>query len=233
MAIKGDRDYLYLIWQDPQSRYNFIIGELSRNGEYEFSYHQDHTKAADRGFSPLVAFPVTSKKYESKVLFPAFTSRLPDKKRRDIKKILSKYHLPDYDEYEMLKKTGARLPYDNLEFIDPIFPENELVKRDFYIAGSRHYLGCHGDECIDLSFLTVGEEVIMEFEPTNPHDSNAIKITSTTEKLLGYVPRYYSETLTARMKDGSNCTLVITEVNQDSNCHNCIKVDLKIEPAKG
>ena len=41
-------------------------------------------------------------------------------KRRDIKEILEKYEMTEYDPYELLKRNGGRLPIDNYEFICPI-----------------------------------------------------------------------------------------------------------------
>ena len=35
---------------------------------------------------------------------PAFASRLPDPKRRDIDKILKKYNMSEYDQFTLLKK---------------------------------------------------------------------------------------------------------------------------------
>ena len=55
--------------------------------------------------------------YRSEELFPAFSSRLPDRKRKDIDKILKKYNLDEYDTYELLKRSGAKLPIDNLQFV--------------------------------------------------------------------------------------------------------------------
>ena len=52
----------------------------------------------------MVAFPDLSKTYYNDILFPAFSSRLPDKNRVDIVDILKKYDLEEYDEYELLKK---------------------------------------------------------------------------------------------------------------------------------
>ena len=55
-------------------------------------------------------------KYEN--LFPVFASRLPDRRRKDIKKILYKYGLLEYDSYELLRRSGAKLPTDHLQFRD-------------------------------------------------------------------------------------------------------------------
>jgi len=120
VSRKDNRDYIYLIWKEPNTRRNYIVGQLSRNGQYEFSYGHEINKAIENGFKPLISFEDVDKLYKSDTLFPTFTSRLPDKKRRGIEKILSKYNLKEYDAYKLLKRSGARLPIDNLEFIDPM-----------------------------------------------------------------------------------------------------------------
>ncbi len=79
------------------------------------------------------------KVYESDVLFPVFASRLPDRKRRDINKILEKYGLVEFDEFELLRKSEARLPIDTYSFIDPIFSADETVEREFFVMGVRHH----------------------------------------------------------------------------------------------
>ncbi|MBU3181659.1 hypothetical protein [Clostridium psychrophilum] len=56
-------------------------------------------------------------------MFPAFSSRLPDKRRKDVKEILAKY-----DAFELLKKSGGKLPIDSLKFIDPIFLDEKILK---------------------------------------------------------------------------------------------------------
>ena len=115
-----DRDYLYLIWKDPETRRNYIIGELSKNGQFEFNYCQEIDTAIEKGFELLISFDNKDTVYKSDILFPTFSSRLPDKKRKDISRILDKYGLKEYNEYKLLKRSKARLPIDNLESIDPI-----------------------------------------------------------------------------------------------------------------
>lgn len=48
-----------------------------------------------------------------------------------MKEILQKYGLNEYDEYMLLKRSGARLPIDSLEFIDPILDTDGSVTRIF------------------------------------------------------------------------------------------------------
>ena len=111
------RDYLYLIWKSEQSRTQYIVGQLVKNGQYEFRYAKEVQAALNDGFTPLLCFPDVQKVYTDQKLFPVFASRLPDKRRKDIQGILKKYDLEQYDEYLLLKRGGARLPIDNFEFI--------------------------------------------------------------------------------------------------------------------
>ena len=71
MSLQNGKDYLYLIWQDSVSRRQFIVGQLSKNGRYEFRYTDDISLALKAGFQPLVAFEDISKTYYSDQLFPA------------------------------------------------------------------------------------------------------------------------------------------------------------------
>jgi len=112
------KNYLYLVWQDIDCGRNYIVGELIKNGGYEFKYGVEVEDAQKKGFVPLVAFPDLSKTYYNNILFPTFSSRLPDKKRVDIVDILNKYGLTNYDEFELLKRGEARLPIDSFCFID-------------------------------------------------------------------------------------------------------------------
>jgi hypothetical protein len=49
-----------------------------------------------------------NKVYKNDRLFAIFTSRLPDRKRKNIQEILDKYGLKEYNDYMLLKRSGAR-----------------------------------------------------------------------------------------------------------------------------
>ena len=38
MSVKDGKDYLYLIWKCSSNRRQYIVGQLSKNGQYEFCY---------------------------------------------------------------------------------------------------------------------------------------------------------------------------------------------------
>lgn len=118
MESQNKNDCIYLFWKNPKTGNKFVVAKLSKDDKYVFEYVDSVKEALKEGFMLLIAFDDINKKYISNNLFPTFSSRVPDKKRKDIKKILNKYGMNEYDEYELLKLSGGRLPIDNLEFID-------------------------------------------------------------------------------------------------------------------
>lgn len=114
-----NKDIVYLVWTNTRNGKKFKIGELYKEKEkYYFKYIIDTVKKAiNEGFSLLVAFPQLDVIYENPQLFAAFSSRLPDKRRPEIKEILATYGMTEYDEFELLKRSGAKLPTDHYEFV--------------------------------------------------------------------------------------------------------------------
>lgn len=228
MSVKDGKDYLYLIWKSEQTRKQYIIGQLTKNGQYEFQYIEEVHSAIADGFKPLLCFPDLDRVYKDDRLFTIFSSRLPDKKRKNIQLILDKYGLKEYDDYMLLKRSGARLPIDNLEFIDPILNKDESVTRIFYMAGVRHYMGCDGRDCSQAMKVTRGDEVFLRKEPDNDYDRNAVQLLDISGKVLGYIPRYYSEGVTVLLNLGKRIVCHIYNVEKNKNCNECIKVIMEV-----
>lgn len=219
-------NYLLLIWKDPETRRNYTVGKLTRGDCFTFQYYGEAENAEEAGWKLLGAFP-TYQEYRSNTMFPVFSSRLPDKKRRDIQNILEKYGLTEYDEFELLRRSGARLPIDTYEFIDPISPDDKEVEREFYITGIRYHSACQGSDCGALPGVKVGDMLLLEEEPENAYDPMAIRVLTQEKDVLGYVPRYYNKAILARLHDGMGYSCKITEVNANMrNCSECLKARL-------
>ena len=62
----------------------------------------------------------------------------------------------------------------------------------------------------DLSQLSLGSEVLLEEEPSNPHDPNAIKVMHTTTH-LGYIPKE----LTAQVRELGITGMYVVNVAPD------------------
>lgn len=229
MSIKEGRDYIYLVWKDVETRRKYIVGQLSKNGQFEFSYGFEVQEAIKNGFKKLIPFEKINKTYKSDILFPAFSSRLPDKKRKGIKDILLKYDLTEYDDYKLLKRSGAKLPIDNLEFIDPIFDEEKQnIKRIFYLAGPRHYLGCEGKDCTKSENIELGEKLQLILEPENIYDSNAIKVLKSNRVHIGYISRFYCKSIIKLLNKQYNYICTVYDIQKNNNCNECIKIELKM-----
>jgi HIRAN domain. len=142
--------------------------------------------------------------------------------------ILDKYGLTEYDDYMLLKRSGARLPIDSLEFIDPILSLDENVTRIFCIAGVRHYLDCDGENCIHAIEVTRGDEVFLQREPDNKYDYYAVQLLDESGKVLGYIPRYYSKEVAELLDQQKEIVCHIYNVDKNKNCNECIKVIMKV-----
>lgn len=230
MSRINGRDYIYLIWKDYRTRKRFIVGELSKNGKYEFRYKLKEIKdAIENGFEPLIAFPDINVVYENNDIFPAFSSRLPDKRRKDLKEILAKYNLEKYDPFELLKKSGGKLPTDSLEFIDPIFLEEDHIEKEFYIAGVRYYDHCNGEGKSEKFDIEINENLIFEKDTNNNHDKYAVKVLNGKNKIIGYVPIFFSKEISEAIDNSRKIKCVVTNKDCSNICEECIKVKLNID----
>ncbi|NMM63710.1 DNA-binding protein [Clostridium sp. P21] len=223
------RDYIYLVWKYYKTRQRYIVGELSKNGKYEFRYKaEDINKAIKNGFKPLIAFPDINEVYESYDIFPAFSSRLPDKRRKDVKEILAKYKLEKYDAFELLKKSGGKLPTDSLEFIDPIFLDETNIEREFYIAGVRYYDYCDEKSKNTKLKLDINEKLILEKDYNNKYDKYAIKVINKENKIIGYIPVFFSKEISEAIENNRKIKCVVINKECSDTCEECIKVKLTI-----
>ena len=114
-----ERDVVYLVWTDVKTGKKYKVAELYKeNDRFYFKYILENVKQAQKtGFRLLIAFSKINATYENPHLFAVFGARLPDKRRPEIDKILKKYDMKEYDEFELLKRSGAKLPTDHYEFV--------------------------------------------------------------------------------------------------------------------
>ena len=235
MSKYKGRYFLSVIWKDSETGSRIEVGRLSWNGCYEFIYIESNLdKVQKKGFKALVAFPDFSKCYKNEEMFPAFSSRLPDKRRKDIDIILKKYNLKKYDAFEILRESGGMLPTDSLEFIDPIFYNtNEDILREFFIAGTRHCDLCQNNtfpNCIMNFELEKDENLIVVSETENEYDKNAVLLLKNSDRRekIGYIPAYYAEAVSNAIANKQTITCIVKKILKD-NCQECVKVILKIE----
>lgn len=186
-------------------------------------------EAVSNGFEPLIAFQDIYEIYESQALFPAFSSRLPDRRRKDIKEILVRYKLERYDAFELLKKSGGKLPTDTLEFIDPIFPDEANIEREFYIAGVRNQEYCNGNYSNIKFKVEINDELILERDIDNIYDKFAVKIINMDNRVIEFIPAFYSKEVSHAIERGRQTICKVISNECENNCEGCIKVKLIID----
>lgn len=119
MVINLKRDLVYMVWNDTNTGEKYRIGMLYKeDNTFYFKYILENVKEAEKhGFTLLIAFPQINKLYDNPKLFATFAARLPEPTRPEIKEILETYGMKKYDAFELLKKSGAKLPIDSYEFV--------------------------------------------------------------------------------------------------------------------
>ncbi len=112
------KDLVYLVWTDIKTGNKYKVAELYKiDNEFYFRYILENVKEAQKnGFKLLIAFPQINALYDNPKLFAIFAARLPEPSRPEIKEILETYGMTEYDAFELLKRSGAKLPTDNYEF---------------------------------------------------------------------------------------------------------------------
>lgn len=173
------------------------------------------------GFRLHPAFPDKDRVYESKELFSAFTGRLPDRRRKDFKKIIARYNLrEDCTDYELLRESAGKLATDNFEFAPAITPGKDgTIDIEFFVAGWRYYDGPE-----HINSICVGQELKFKLEPDNQWDANAILIIHPKGFVLGYVPAFYSSCLAECIKKGALTKVWITGFYPDAEPREVLRV---------
>jgi len=90
--------------------------------------------------------------------------------------------------------------------------ESNLRRRfpiSFYVAGWYYHQG----ELV-LDTLQLGQVLVLESEPDNPHDPDAIKVLTPEGVHLGYIPMDYSSALSQLLVVGEELEARITQINR-------------------
>ena len=191
---------LILAWQAPdqfKERFRWAVGQVSRaNSDYTFRYFDDEEfSILNQGRKPEELWALGYRGYPvfapdknvtyTKSVLSSFMRRLPPRSRTDFAAYIHSFHLSpsiSLSDFSLLAVTEAKLPSDGFslvdEFADPKGPREMLLE----VAGHRYYAVKVQNR------LVVGYPVEIEAEPTNPHDSNAVKVLQAGE-CIGYINR--------------------------------------------
>jgi len=195
---------LLLVWHHSQpgkARHRRVVGELVRQGDdASFRYLKntaDFEAALSEGFYEFPAFADKAGEATQTGAMDVFMRRLPPRKREDFREYLSQYSLPgDFQgsAFALLGYTGARLASDNFELCPDL--TDAVAPLDFVIeaTGTNYHVS-------ESDVFAEDEEVFFEADPTNEHDSNAVRIIYNG-KLVGYVNKALAPSFKTLLRTG-------------------------------
>lgn len=103
--------------------------------------------------------------------------------------------------------------------------KNNKKTYKFYIAGAQY----HSLESV-IKKLEVGDNLQLVPEPSNEYDKNAVRIEyNDIDKnvMCGYVPMFFSNKISEKLKMEKQLECVIIELNKDADPWEMCKVEIK------
>lgn len=208
-------DYLYVAWQNSQSREWVPVAMLSR---LDTGYSLQYTRGAMRceNFRGLGRMDKLDQVYFSKELFPFFQNRLINKSRPEYKNYLRWLGLESVasDPMAILSVTGGVRATDSFELIPSPHHKGDRLILDFFPRGL-NYLS--KDTIESISLLQEDVRLYLMKDIQNPHDDKAILLRADEPKLLtGFMPKYYCSGLNKLLDEKSEAVVKIKRVNKDA-----------------
>ena len=193
-----------LVWQRPLDengrRDRCAVAELIQEADgvnFRYLGREQLDVAAEAGFSGYPGLPIASGDL-SRIASDVLMRRLPPRNRADFSDLLARFGLPTdhtYSDLSLLAYTGARLTSDSFSVCETFDGFEGTFSYVFDVAGSRHF--------VDYNELDLGEAIYLEHEPTNPVDSNAIRMALEDGRTVGYVNRLQAPTVRSWLVNGS------------------------------
>lgn len=226
-----DKNVIFVYRKNEMSHLREHIGTITRETEcYKFNYSDAYRNSEH--FSPIFPFLEKNKEYTSINLFPVFASRLPDPKRIDIKDILKKYGMTEYNQFDLLRESQGRLPIDTLEFVSQL-SEEYADGFTFFVAGASHYLACKKKN--DHISLKKGDLLKLIHDENNIKDKYAVKILFNNT-IIGFIPIYYSQTYAQLLRKGYDLSAEVISIKEctcetpkSEKCVDCISIKIAVK----
>lgn len=199
---------LVVAWQHRGSRLITPVGLLEHDEETGYRFRYLRRAARVPGFQPFLGFPLLERTYTSPRLFPIFAQRVMSPKRPDYTRYLRHLHLAeDASPWEQMARSEGRRTGDTVQvFPVPVVRTDGSTTCRFLIHGVRHVTGG------DVPHLAVGDSLLLEPDPANPVNPEALLVCSATGERLGYVPDLLLPYVRAVQSNGP-MELVVEHVN--------------------
>ncbi len=208
---------LYLSWQNKRTRLYFPVGRLDvlDSEMYVFRYIKGAEIASETDeFIPLLAFPQFDRVYVSRGLFPTFTNRIMAKNRPERSEYLASMGLDDSaSSVDVLSINGGKRATDTYQvFPKLVGDENGNFVCRFFLHGWRY---ADPEAQTRINSLVGDDKLQIQVEPDNLVDKSALKILTTDQTKIGYVPRYFIGDLRVVVESNSVESLSVVKVNKN------------------
>jgi len=204
--VGGSPGRLIVAWQNPATRVISPVGLLEHDDEYRFRYLRKAEEVP--GFRPFVGFADLRRVYTSSRLFPLFSKRIMSVRRPDFGEFLTQLHLSrNSTPWEQLARSEGRRAGDSVQvFPVPWVGDDGTTRCRFLVHGIRHVVGGA------LPAMVRGQPLVLQDDPTNPYNVDAVRVCDTDGNPLGYVPDLLLDHL-AKMRATAPVKLTVEHVN--------------------
>ena len=205
---------LYLAWHSHREDTWYTVGRLDCDSDvYRFKYLAGSVIARrEADFGGVAQFPDESKEYQSTNLFAFVENRVLSENRPEYEDHTRRLGLEPEDlrPFDRLSRSNGRRVTDTFELYPAPLESGDRISLHFFSRGVRYL-----DDAL--------KELWKKSEPTSPlrlkrdrdneHDPYAIEILDDEGRELGYVPRYYTQSL-AQILD-ANCSYEVELVQHN------------------
>ena len=198
--------------------------------EYEFEYIRGAQEAQNSPIPlaiPVPGFPELGKAYKATEIFPIFRYRAMNKRRPDRPEYLKIFGL-DPDDTDVLAElaiSGGHSVADTFE----IFPAIETdadgrFETRFIVQGLRP---ANPETIEHVDSLNPGGRLELSFESNGPPAKHSIRVTTTDQKHLGWLPRHLVDVLRqSAALNFANIQLRVVQINHQAPPSHRLLVEL-------
>jgi hypothetical protein len=154
---------------------------------YRFEYLPNVNRIPD--FRPFLGFPDFQRPYEAQRLWPFFALRVMDRKRPDYEEYLARLGLPgDACPLDVLSRSGGEQKGDSVNLAEePKVADDGHTESIFLVRGARYATREHSSAERALR-LGPGDRLMIEPDPKNPVNQQAILLATEAGAPVGWVP---------------------------------------------
>ena len=207
---------LYLGWYGENRRSWYPVGQFAVSGdEYVFYYLAGAIKARqEAGFRGVFQFPDFERTYRSRELFAFVSNRVMSPRRPDYEDHARRLGLETEGlrPFDILSRSYGRRMTDTYELYAAPERDGDTIELDFFARGVRYL-----DKSLQEFWTNAAPEppLYLRRERNNQYDRFATEVCDADDRKLGYLPRYYTESLSQVVDASCEYRLELLQHNRE------------------